>query len=69
MGKRYVAKIGQTGAETRLSAKTERGAKAEASDWQSYSDRNYCMILYEDVSGHRDLEPVARKEAGRWSAI
>lgn len=66
---KYVAKISQTGAETGLNATTERGAKAEASRWQSYADRNYCMTLYVDVSGHRDLEPVACKENGRWTAI
>lgn len=70
--KQYVARIGQTGAETRLNAKTERGAKAEASKWnkgQAWAGTNYCMVLYEDVSGHRDLEPVARKEDGRWTTI
>ena len=65
MSKQYVAKITQTGAWTRLNATTERGAKAEASKWQSYADRNYCMSLYVDCSG----EPIARKANGHWTSV
>ncbi len=70
---KWVANIRQTGASTKITAKTERRAKVQASQWQSYEDRNYCMVLYYDADPTGDgpcvLEPVARKENGRWTAI
>jgi hypothetical protein len=68
----YVARINQTGARTNLDSTSELGAKAEASRWQSAADRAYPMCLYISMGGRDEpetLEPVARKENGRWTAI
>lgn len=57
-----------SGAVLRFKAHTEQGAKRKASEWQT---AGLSIVLYCDIDGHRNLEPIARKEAynTKWQSI
>ena len=66
----YIVKIHQTGASAKLDAKTLRGAKREATQWQSMTDRQYPMHLFTDGTDYGFGDIVAVKDAyGKWRDI